>query len=75
MRLEVLIFSLVVGVGTYLFRYLPTRLGATVNRPRGRLGRLLRGFLASVGVAAVTALLLSSLLPFYEPELWQLPSL
>lgn len=71
MSLEVLIFSLVVGAGTYLFRYLPTRLGATESRPRGGLGLLLSGFLASVGVAAVTALLLSSLLPYLGPEPWR----
>ena len=70
MSLEVLLFSLVVGAGTYLFRYLPTRFGATVSRPRGGLGRLFSGFLASVGVAAVTALLLASLLPYLGPEPW-----
>ena len=71
MSVEVLIFSVVVGAGTYLFRYLPTRLGASVRRPHGGLGRLLSGFLASVGVAAVTALLLASLLPYLGPEPWR----
>lgn len=51
-----------VGIGTYLFRYLPTRLGSSAG------GRAMRGplgaFLANVGVAAVAALLAAALEPF-----------
>lgn len=71
MSVKVLIFSLVVGAGTYLFRYLPTRLSVSLSRPRGGFGLLLSGFLASVGVAAVTSLLLASLLPYLGAEAWE----
>ncbi len=61
MSTEFLVVCLAVGVGTYLFRYLPTRIG-------GRLGaRALSGrfgaFLAAVGVASVAALLAAALEP------------
>lgn len=61
MSLEYALVCVAVGVGTYLFRYLPTRLGARVggHAMRGPLG----AFLASVGVASVAALLAASLEP------------
>lgn len=62
MTLGYVLVCVAVGVGTYLFRYLPTRLGA-----KSAGGRYLRGplgaFLANVGVAAVAALLAASLEP------------
>jgi len=60
-NLEFLLVCVVVGVGTYLFRYLPTRIGgrAGARAMSGRLG----AFLASVGVASVAALLAASLEP------------
>lgn len=48
-----------VGLGTYLFRYLPTRM-----RGGARLGGPLGAFLGSVGVAAVAALLAASVAPY-----------
>lgn len=61
MRAEVLIVCLAVGVGTYLFRYLPTRIGGRLGASTlgGRLGE----FLAAVGVASVAALLAAALEP------------
>jgi len=55
-----------VGLGTYLFRYLPARLrgGERWGAARGPLGRYLGAFLGSVGVAAVAALLAASLAPY-----------
>lgn len=62
MSLEYALVCVAVGVGTYLFRYLPARLGGR------NAGRALRGplgaFLASVGVASVAALLGAALQPF-----------
>lgn len=61
MSLEYFLVCVAVGVGTYLFRYLPTRLGSRpgVRTMRGPLG----AFLAAVGVASVAALLAASLEP------------
>lgn len=62
MTLEYALVCVAVGVGTYLFRYLPARLGTRRQaKPsfRGALG----AFLASVGVASVAALLAASLEP------------
>jgi branched-subunit amino acid transport protein AzlD len=58
---EFLLVCVAVGVGTYLFRYLPTRIGtrAGARALSGRLG----AFLAAVGVASVAALLAASLEP------------
>ncbi len=77
MRSELLFVCLAVGVGTYLFRYLPTRLGKGAARPQLRgplgaflgrfLGSFLGRFLGSVGIAAVTALLVASLVGVLEP--------
>lgn len=62
MSLEYVIICVAVGAGTYLFRYLPTRLGGRAS------GRAMRGplgaFLASVGVASVAALLAAALQPY-----------
>ena len=61
MKLDYFLVCVAVGVGTYLFRYLPSRLGTSPGRAmRGPLG----AFLASVGVASVAALLAASLEPF-----------
>lgn len=62
MSRELLFVCLAVGVGTYLFRYLPTR-WARGARPAGAFGGLLGGFLGAVGIAAVSALLAASLAP------------
>ena len=62
MNLEFLVVCGVVGVGTYLFRYLPTRIGARAGAKAlsGRLGACL----AAVGGAWGAALLAAS----YEPH-------
>ncbi len=65
MSLELVVVCSVVGVGTYLFRYLPTRFGA--GHTRGRFAGPLGAFLGSVGVAAVAALLAASLEPYLVP--------
>jgi len=65
LSLELVVVCAVVGAGTYLFRYLPTRLGA--GRTRGRFAGPLGAFLGSVGVAAVAALLAASLEPYLVP--------
>ncbi|NLG09826.1 MAG: hypothetical protein GX560_11335 [Deinococcales bacterium] len=71
MRTELLLVCLAVGVGTYLFRYLPTRFGATQRgageEPATELRGPLGAFLASVGVAAVAALLVAALVGVLEP--------
>lgn len=59
---QLLFVCLAVGVGTYLFRYLPTRWSRGA-RPTGPFGGALGGFLGSVGIAAVSALLAASLAP------------
>lgn len=66
MNVELLVVCLAVGAGTYLFRYLPTR-WRTGDRPRGAFGGALGAFLASVGIAAVTALLTASLTALRGP--------
>lgn len=62
MTFEYALVCVAVGVGTYLFRYLPTRLGARRQSSAGFKGPL-GAFLANVGVAAVAALLAASLEP------------
>ncbi len=62
MTLEYAVVCLVVGAGTYLFRYLPTRLSTRAGGSRSLRGPF-GAFLASVGVASVAALLAASLEP------------
>lgn len=57
-----MLVCLVVGGGTYLFRYLPARAGGRVRAARGRLGDLVERFIGNVGIAAVTVLLVASAL-------------
>lgn len=55
-----------VGAGTYMFRYLPTRLrgGERFHAASGSVGRFVGAFLGAVGVAAVAALLAAALEPY-----------
>lgn len=62
MTLGYVVVCVLVGVGTYLFRYLPTRLGVRAGEGRAMRGPL-GAFLADVGVAAVAALLAAALEP------------
>lgn len=60
MNIELVILSLAVGIGTYLFRFLPTRFRAASGRQRtGALSR----FFAAIGPAAIATLFVASILP------------
>lgn len=75
MNLELVIVCLAVGAGTYLFRYLPTRTAALGGRRPGLFKGRAGAFVASVGVAAVAALLAASVadLPGMSPTAGRLP--
>ncbi|MCU0802658.1 MAG: AzlD domain-containing protein [Rhodobacteraceae bacterium] len=62
MRLELFLMALAVGVATYAFRVLPTRM-ARRDLPEG--GMLAR-FLASTGPAAIATLFTASVLPLVQ---------
>lgn len=59
MRTDLVIVAVVVGLGTWLFRFLPTRLRgrAGVRNPR------LTSAMESIGPAAIVALFVASVLP------------
>ncbi len=59
MRGDVLIVALVVGLGTWLFRFLPTRFRGRTNVGSHRIA----GAMESIGPAAISTLLVASLLP------------
>lgn len=59
MRTELLIVAFVVGVGTWLFRFLPTRLRGLAGPRGGRLTDALEG----IGPAAIATLFVASVLP------------
>jgi branched-subunit amino acid transport protein AzlD len=59
MNTDLVIVALVVGLGTWLFRFLPTRLGSLSNARGGGLTRALE----SIGPAAIVTLFVASLLP------------
>jgi branched-subunit amino acid transport protein AzlD len=59
MRMDLLMMALAVGIATYAFRVLPTRL-ARSDQPEGGL---LARFLASTGPAAIATLFTASVLP------------
>jgi branched-subunit amino acid transport protein len=59
MRTDLLVVAFVVGLGTWLFRFLPTRLRG-LSGPRG--GRLTEA-LESIGPAAIATLFVASVLP------------
>lgn len=63
---QLVLVCLAVGLGTYLFRYLPTRWrrGST---PVGAFGGAIGRFLGSVGIAAVAALLAASVHDLLAP--------
>lgn len=59
MNTDLVIVAFVVGLGTWLFRFLPTRLGSLSQSRGGALTRSLE----SIGPAAIATLLVASLLP------------
>ena len=59
MRTELIIVALATGLGTWLFRFLPTQFRIPTGRGDGWLARLLE----SVGPAAIATLLIAGLLP------------
>ncbi len=59
MRRDLLLMALAVGVATWGFRFLPTRLRLSEMREDGLLSR----FLAATGPAAIAALCMASGLP------------
>lgn len=63
MRTELVIVAVVVGVGTWLFRFLPTRLRGI---PEVRSPRLTRA-MESIGPAAIATLFIASVLPDLIP--------
>lgn len=66
MSLTFVLVCVTVGVGTYLFRYLPTHFGGR-GRSNGALAGPLGKFLSSVGLGAVAALLAAALAPYIAP--------
>lgn len=63
MRTELIIVALAVGLGTWLFRYLPTRFGGVAPSDGGRLARSVE----SLGPAAIATLFVASILPAVTP--------
>lgn len=63
MRTELVLVALIVGLGTWLFRFLPTRLG---GRPGLRSPRLTAA-MESIGPAAIATLFIASVLPGLAP--------
>jgi branched-subunit amino acid transport protein AzlD len=59
MRADLVIVALVVGIGTWLFRFLPTRLRGLADLQNPRLTRAME----SVGPAAIATLFIASVLP------------
>ena len=59
MRTDIIILATAVGLGTYLFRFLPTRMNLTSGSGTGRLAR----GLAAVGTAAITTLVVAGIMP------------
>lgn len=65
MNAEFLIVTLLVGLGTWMLRYLPTRFMRGTGDPEAPLSR----FLSATGPAAIAALYVGSILPMLGPEL------
>jgi len=63
MRTELVIVAIIVGLGTWLFRFLPTRLRDASGARSPRLTRAME----SIGPAAIVTLLIASILPELGP--------
>jgi branched-subunit amino acid transport protein AzlD len=59
MRAELVIVAVVVGLGTWLFRFLPTRLRGMSGERNPHLTRVME----SIGPAAIVTLFIASVLP------------
>jgi len=62
---DLLTMALIVGLFTWAFRFLPTRLDLSKLHPDGRLVR----FLAATGPAAIATLVVASVLPLVSGSL------
>ncbi len=67
MRFDVLELTLIAGVLTYLWRYLPLRVNLSDLPPGGPLSR----FLASTGPAAIATLFVAEMLPLADATFLQ----
>ncbi|WP_196259850.1 AzlD domain-containing protein [Pelagibacterium limicola] len=64
MNTDLLITALIVGIGTWLMRFLPTRIDTSAITPDGPVSR----FLDATGPAAIAALCVASFLPMMEAD-------
>lgn len=65
MNTEFVIVTVLVGLGTWLLRYLPTRFMRGTGDPQAPLSR----FLAATGPAAIAALYVGAVIPLLSIEL------
>ncbi|MEQ8445608.1 MAG: AzlD domain-containing protein [Pelagibacterium sp.] len=65
MNTEFLIITLLVGLGTWMLRFLPTRFMRGTGDPDAPLSR----FLSATGPAAIAALYVGAILPMVSPDL------
>ena len=65
MNTELLIVTVLVGLGTWMLRFLPTRFMRGTGDPQAPLSR----FLSATGPAAIAALYVGAILPMLSPEL------
>lgn len=65
MNADLLFVGLIVGVGTWAMRYLPTRIDVSSIRPGSPVSR----FLDATGPAAIAALCVASFLPLIEADI------
>ncbi|WP_332712836.1 AzlD domain-containing protein [Pelagibacterium mangrovi] len=65
MNTEFIIITVLVGLGTWMLRYLPTCFMRGTGNPRAPLSR----FLAATGPAAIAALYVGAVLPMLSPDL------
>jgi branched-subunit amino acid transport protein AzlD len=65
MNAEFLIITFLVGLGTWMLRFLPTRFMRGTGDPDAPLSR----FLSATGPAAIAALYIGAILPMVAPEL------
>jgi branched-subunit amino acid transport protein AzlD len=64
MRTDLIILAVIVGIGTYLFRLLPTRFGARMPGGDGIWSR----FIGATGPAAIATLFIASILPLVQAQ-------
>lgn len=65
MNIEFFIVTLLVGLGTWMLRFLPTHFMRGTGDPAAPLSR----FLSATGPAAIAALYVGAILPMLSPEL------